>query len=178
VEFQTRPKARQQRAKRKLASSTGLEKLNSFASLDDDTPRTPLRTPSLSTLPGWHDDSPLRQPQRPQADESTTREKVERKASREHSQSQRLQFQHRRHHRLRSTGHRRPASSHLCLLLALSLLLPFCMISRRMTDPLPLRPPRCGWALSTSASAHRASLRARGPLRRARTRCACAAGDR
>jgi Tfp pilus assembly protein PilX len=59
VEFQTPTKAKPQRSKRKLATSTGLEQqppdavftANSFASLDDDPPRTPLRTSSLSTLP-------------------------------------------------------------------------------------------------------------------------------
>jgi hypothetical protein len=58
VEFQTPTKAKPQRAKRKLATSTGLEQqppdvvptANSFASLDDDPPRTPLRMSSLSTL--------------------------------------------------------------------------------------------------------------------------------
>jgi hypothetical protein len=58
AEFQTPTKARPQRAKRKLATSPGLEQqppdavftANSFASLDDDPPRTPLRTSSLSTL--------------------------------------------------------------------------------------------------------------------------------
>jgi hypothetical protein len=59
AEFQTPTKAKQQCNKRKLATSTGLEQqppdvvstANSFASLEDDPPRTPLRTSSLSTLP-------------------------------------------------------------------------------------------------------------------------------